>query len=221
MNSADINDHSISIPQPAPDARYPRPVVRRATPADADAVADIVARSFPDKFLPAFVTEERAIRALTPYIRATITRSGNYVFVATLDGKPAGTVSLCVRRVVVLGVFGMFVRAIGLAGALRAMLVLGMLGDPAPAPDEAYVEVLGVAPEYQRHGVGRALMVAVEEFARDLRKRRLTLYVTANNGGAQALYISCGMSVQQRTPSLVGLILFHAPGFWRMEKRLA
>ncbi len=179
-----------------------------------------VARSFPDKFLPAFATEERAIRALTPYIRATITRTGNYVFVATLDGKTAGTISLCVRRVVVLGVFGMFVHAIGLAGALRAMLVLGMLGDPSPAPDEAYVEVLGVAPEHQRHGVGRAMMAAVEEFARDLRKRRLTLYVTANNRGAQALYLSCGMTVQQRTPSLVGFILFHAPGFWRMEKRL-
>ncbi len=211
MSSTDINGHN---------TQRPLPVVRRATPADADAIADIVARSFPDKFLPAFVTEERAIRALTPYIRATITRSGNYVFVATLDGKPAGTVSLCVRRVVVMGVFGMFVRAVGLPAALRAMLVLGMLGDPSPAPDEAYVEVLGVAPEHQRHGVGRALMVAIEEFARDLRKRRLTLYVTANNSGAQALYLSCGMTVQQRTPSLVGLILFHAPGFWRMEKRL-
>lgn len=199
---------------------HPAPRVRRATAEDAAAVANIVARAFPDKFLPAFVTEERAIRALTPYIRAAITRNGNYVFVATLGDQIAGTVSLCVRRAMVMGVFGMFVRAVGLPGALRAVLVLGMLGDPAPAPDEAYVEVLGVAPEYQRHGLGRALMVAAEDLARVLRKRRLTLYVTANNHAAQSLYISRGMAVQRRTPSLVGLVLFHAPGFWRMEKRL-
>jgi len=203
------------------ELKTPRPVVvRRATPADAPAIADIVARSFPDKFLPAFATEERAIRALTPYIHASITRAGNYVFVATIGDQIAGTVSLCVRKAIVIGVFGMFVRAVGLPGALRAMLVLGMLGDPSPTPDEAYVEVLGVAPEFQRHGVGRAMMVAVEAFARELRKRRLTLYVTANNHAAQALYTGQGMTVQRRTPSLVGLVLFRAPGFWRMEKRL-
>ena len=125
------------------------------------------------------------------------------------------------QKGIVSGVAGMFYRAVGFWGAVRALLVLSLLSDPAPAPDEAYVEVLGVAPERQGHGVGRALMIAAEEMARSLHKRRLTLYVTSNNRTAQALYLSCGMKVKRRTASLAGRLVFHAPGFWRMEKALA
>ncbi len=57
--------------------------------------------------------------------------------------------------------------------------------------------------------------------ARSLHKRRLTLYVTANNHGAQELYLSRGLTVRRRSRSFVGWLLFHAPGFWRMEKVLA
>ncbi len=197
------------------------PIVRRAVEADAPGIARVVARAFKDKFHPAFGTEEKAIRALTPYVAAEMTRRGNYVFVATVGDAVVGSVSVSTQKSFVAGVAGMFYRAVGFWGTVRALLVLGFLSDPAPAPDEAYVEVLGVAPEYQRRGVGRALMIAAEEMARALHKRRLTLYVTANNRAAQTLYLSRGLHVQRQTPSLVGLLLFHAPGFWRMEKRLA
>lgn len=196
------------------------PVVRRATEADAPGIARVVARAFKEKFHPAFGTEEKAIRALTPYVAAEMTRRGNYVFVATVGEAVVGSVSLSTQKSVVSGIAGMFYRAVGFWGTVRALVVLGFLSDPAPAPDEAYVEVLGVAPEYQRQGVGRALMIAAEEMARSLHKQRLTLYVTANNRAAQTLYLSRGLKVQRRTPSIVGLILFHAPGFWRMEKAL-
>lgn len=194
--------------------------VRSASEADADAMAAIVARAFADKFLPAFGTMERAICALTPYVAAEVTRRGNYVFVAEVDGVVAGSVSVSTQRGFVRGVPGMFYRALGFWGAMRALFVLSFLGDPAPAPDEAFVEVLGVAPEYQRRGVGRALMVAAEAHARTLRKRRLTLYVTANNRPAQTLYLSRGLAVQRKLPSVTGWLLFHAPGYWRMEKPL-
>jgi ribosomal protein S18 acetylase RimI-like enzyme len=194
--------------------------IRPAEQGDAAAIARIVARAFADKFMPAFGTEEKAVRALTPYIAAEMTRRGNYVFVATMDGVVVGSVSVSTQRSFVNGVAGMFYRALGFWGAARALLVLGFLSDPAPAPDEAYVEVLGVAPEYHRLGIGRALMVAAEAHARGLHKRRLTLYVTSNNRGAQELYLSRGMKVQRRIPSLVGFLLFRAPGYWRMEKAL-
>lgn len=195
-------------------------VVRRAEEADVPAMAAIVARAFADKFLPAFGTEERAIRALSPYVAAETARRGNYVFVAQADGVVVGSVSVSTQRGAVRGVPGMFIRALGFWGAMRALLVLSLLGDPAPAPDEAFVEVLGVAPEYRRRGVGRALMIAAEEHARSLRKRRLALYVTANNYSAQRLYLSRGLVVQRRLPSVTGWLFFRAPGFWRMEKAL-
>ncbi len=188
--------------------------------SDAPAVARVVARAFKDKFNPAFGTEDIAIRALTPYIAAEMTRRGNHVFVATVGDVIVGSVSVSTQKSIVSGVAGMFYQAIGFWNTVRAIVVLSFLSDPAPAPDEAYVEVLGVAPEYQRRGVGRALMVAAEEMARSLHKQRLTLYVTANNRAAQTLYLSRGLHVQRQTPSIVGLLLFHAPGFWRMEKSL-
>jgi ribosomal protein S18 acetylase RimI-like enzyme len=219
MNNYGASQHS-SRPEGTRNSQ-PSPVVRRAVEADAPGIARVVARAFKDKFHPAFGTEEKAIRALTPYVAAEMTRRGNYVFVATVGDAVVGSVSVSTQKSFVSGVAGMFYRAVGFWGMVRALLVLGFLSDPAPAPDEAYVEVLGVAPEYQRQGVGRALMIAAEEMARSLHKRRLTLYVTANNRAAQTLYLSRGLHVQRQTPSLVGLLLFHAPGFWRMEKRLA
>jgi ribosomal protein S18 acetylase RimI-like enzyme len=212
----------VGVP-PQSSVRSPQsfPVVRRAMAADAPAIARVVARAFKDKFHPAFGTEEKAIRALTPYIGAEMTRRGNHVFVAVIGEEIVGSVSVCTQRSSVSGVTGMFYHAVGLWGTVRALFVLSFLSDPAPGPDEAYVEVLGVAPEYQGRGVGRALMIAAEEMARSLHKRRLTLYVTSNNRTAQALYLSRGLKVKRRSSSLVGRVLFHAPGFWRMEKTLA
>ncbi|MDQ2783780.1 MAG: GNAT family N-acetyltransferase [Chloroflexota bacterium] len=202
------------------DRPQPSLIVRRAVHGDAPGIARVVARAFKDKFNPAFGTQEKAVRALTPYIAAEMTRRGNHVFVATVDDLIVGSVSVSTQKSFVSGVAGMFYRAVGFWGAVRALVVLGFLSDPAPTPDEAYVEVLGVAPEYQRQGVGRALMIAAEEMARSLHKRRLTLYVTSNNRAAQTLYLSRGLKMQRQTPSIVGWLLFHAPGFWRMEKVL-
>ncbi|MCA1667253.1 MAG: GNAT family N-acetyltransferase [Thermomicrobia bacterium] len=213
MSNNDASQSSVLRPQSFP-------IVRRAVEADAPEVARVVARAFKDKFNPAFGTEEKAIRALTPYIAAEMTRRGNHVFVATVGEVVVGSVSVSTQKSFVSGVAGMFYHAVGFWGTVRALLVLGFLSDPAPAPDEAYVEVLGVAPEYQRQGVGRALMIAAEEMARSLHKRRLTLYVTSNNRAAQTLYRSRGLNVQRQMRSLVGWLLFHAPGFWRMEKVL-
>jgi ribosomal protein S18 acetylase RimI-like enzyme len=196
------------------------PIVRPAMHADAPGIARVVARAFKDKFNPAFGTEEKAIRALTPYIAAEMTRRGNHVLVATVNDTVVGSVSVSTQKGFVSGVTGMFYRSVGLWGTVRALFVLSFLSDPAPAPDEAYVEVLGVAPEYQRRGVGRALMIAAEELARSLNKRRLTLYVTSNNRGAQELYLARGLKKQRQSASIVGWLLFRAPGFWRMEKSL-
>lgn len=54
------------------------------------------------------------------------------------------------------------------------------------------VLALGVHPERQRRGVGRALMHALIERAREAGLTRLELYVRADNERAIALYRSCG-----------------------------
>ena len=111
--------------------------IRLAEQQDAPAVARIVAHAFADKFLPAFRTHDRAVRALTPYVAAEMTRRGNYVFVGILDGTVVGSVSVSTQRSYVNGVAGMFYRALGFWGTARALFVLSFLSDPAPAPDEA------------------------------------------------------------------------------------
>jgi len=104
------------------------PTVRRAMARGCAGDCAVVARAFRDKFQPAFGTEEKAIRALTPYIAAEMTRRGNYVFVATIGGEIVGSVSVSTARSFVSGVAGMFYQAVGLwgtvAGALRAQFPL-------------------------------------------------------------------------------------------------
>jgi ribosomal protein S18 acetylase RimI-like enzyme len=55
-----------------------------------------------------------------------------------------------------------------------------------------YLEDLFVIPAARRRGVGRALMLHAEQFARDTGAERLTLSTAHDNHAAQALYRSVG-----------------------------
>jgi ribosomal protein S18 acetylase RimI-like enzyme len=58
--------------------------------------------------------------------------------------------------------------------------------------DPPELQDVSVRPEYRRRGVASALTVAAEREARDRRFDRLRLGVSADNGGAQALYRGLG-----------------------------
>jgi ribosomal protein S18 acetylase RimI-like enzyme len=58
--------------------------------------------------------------------------------------------------------------------------------------DQAHVRMLGVDPEVQRRGVGRALMEASLDQAHRAGKRRVTLETTVDMVPAQRLYESMG-----------------------------
>ncbi|MGH9297420.1 MAG: ribosomal protein S18-alanine N-acetyltransferase [Acidimicrobiales bacterium] len=60
------------------------------------------------------------------------------------------------------------------------------------AVGEGHVTTIGVAPRWQRHGVGRRLMLAVAATARERGAEDLTLEVRVTNTGAQALYHEFG-----------------------------
>ena len=60
----------------------------------------------------------------------------------------------------------------------------------------AHVEVIAVTPEAERRGVARALMDAIEEWARRRGFRHVTLNVFDRNTRAKALYDSLGYEVE-------------------------
>ena len=71
--------------------------------------------------------------------------------------------------------------------------VLGQL-----AADEAEILSIGVAPDWQRHGLGARLMDGLARAASRGQAKRLFLEVAADNAGAQALYAKLGFSEMSR-----------------------
>ena len=67
--------------------------------------------------------------------------------------------------------------------------------DPALAPDESHIRMLGVDPAARGGGVGRSLMQAGIERARVQGKRFVTLRTTPVMTAAQALYASMGFEL--------------------------
>jgi GNAT superfamily N-acetyltransferase len=57
---------------------------------------------------------------------------------------------------------------------------------------------LAVAPEWRGRGVGSALMLAAEDWARAQGAERMVLDLAANNSGAQRLYERLGYEVEPR-----------------------
>ena len=91
------------------------------------------------------------------------------VLVAVEDGRILGTATLEIER-----------RIPG-----------GHSRDPL-GPDEAHIRMLGVDPDARGRGVGRALVEACIERAREAGKGRLTLNTTEQMGAAIAMYRSLG-----------------------------
>lgn len=58
--------------------------------------------------------------------------------------------------------------------------------------DEGYVFNIAVAPPFRRQGAARALLSALDRFAREKRLAFLSLEVRVSNSAAIALYRSCG-----------------------------
>ena len=64
-------------------------------------------------------------------------------------------------------------------------------------PDKAWVQTLGVLPEYRRRGLATQLLFLAYALARDMGKRRVGLSVDASSlTGAQKLYEKAGMRVE-------------------------
>jgi GNAT superfamily N-acetyltransferase len=62
---------------------------------------------------------------------------------------------------------------------------------------DAYIGELVVADRAARHGIGRALVAAADEWARDQGLRNLTLHTGAFNTGARAFYADLGFAEEE------------------------
>lgn len=84
--------------------------------------------------------------------------------------------------------------------------LLGFLAASERRGRDLYVEGLATATEARRQGVGRALLRAAIDFAREARAATLSLHVWTGNQAAIGLYRSEGFDVRLRVPR------FYAPG---------
>ena len=69
---------------------------------------------------------------------------------------------------------------------------LSMTRDPHPASKHVADLGLMVAVDFRRRGVGRALMLAAEDWAQSVGVRKIELHVFPHNAGAIALYDDLG-----------------------------
>lgn len=74
------------------------------------------------------------------------------------------------------------------------------LHQPTPLESNSHVTELSIAvhPEYRRRGIARKLLDAAGDWAREQKKRKLSLRVLATNRAAINLYESCGFLEQGR-----------------------
>jgi len=192
--------------------------VRRARIGDADAISHVLTSSLGDKLRPAFgAGTERVLSALA---RHDLTRPGERHFVAELAGGVVGAVHLALAQAPDPGFAERVAAEVGWPRAVRAVVVLSTIAHSRLAPDEAYVEELGVLPHARRRGAAAALLAACEEEARRAGRARMTLWVTSNNAAAISLYEKQGFHARRRRHSLGARIFLRVPGTVFMEKAL-
>jgi ribosomal protein S18 acetylase RimI-like enzyme len=146
-----------------------RVAIRSATPADREFLASLAER-LADFDRPAWRSHEEIAdgdrRAL--YEAIDHPRPGTELFIAELDGVPAGC------------------------------LLMWTLEDYFSQQWHAHVSVIAVTKAAEGHGVGRALMDHAERWATTRGHTSITLSVFEGNRRAQRLYERAGYSTEMR-----------------------
>ena len=195
------------------------PAIRAVAQDDADEVAGLVAEALADKYRPAL--GRRAVAGIAELVRRdAVSGGGARRWVAEIDGRIAGSVSLAIAPEIDAGFPATLAGAVGWPRAIRATLVLSLLAHGRLAPDEAYIDELAVAGWARRRGVAGALLRTCAAEARSAGRRRLTLWVTIDNAAARSLYEGAGFREIRRRRWWTGRLIFGAPGAILMERRL-
>lgn len=192
--------------------------IRQATERDAEAIARILAEGLGDKYRPAF--GRHADRALAAIVRETRDRPPAGYRVAVDDADRPLAVAHLSLEPSDAPIHDAVAAAVGTLTALRASIVLMAFAKGRMGADEAHLDELSVAPHARRRGIATALLEECAAVATAAGKGRLTLWVTGDNTGAQALYARSGFRVARRRAWLVGRLLFGSRGALQMERPL-
>ncbi|HEY1276512.1 MAG TPA: GNAT family N-acetyltransferase [Thermoleophilaceae bacterium] len=198
------------------------PVVRRAGPADEDAVAALLHESAADMYNRFAGGRERALRVLRRAFREPGTNAGaDVIWVAELDGRVAGVAAAFpVDEAVDRG--GAFLRL-----TLRSippwrwpgtlwLYWAGGRAAPSPPGESLYIDALATIPELRRRGAASALLDAIEQLARKRGLPAVALDTSLDNKPARALYARAGFEEVAYRPPGRGL-----PGFVALVKPLS
>jgi ribosomal protein S18 acetylase RimI-like enzyme len=197
----------------APDD-LPGPRVRRARPAEAEAIALILHQSAVDMYDRFAVGRERALRTLERAVgEPGNVASAEVVWVVELDGSVAAAMTAfpvqeAARRS--RAFLRLALRAAPLWHWPRAVGLFwrGGRASPGPPARALYIDALAVDPSFRRRGAARALLAQAERQARSRGLPSVALDTTVDNAAARALYAAAGFrEVATRRP-LRGLPAF-------------
>lgn len=168
--------------------------VRFAGPDDDPAIASLVVEGFLDKFRPVFGKRmDRSLKIMEKWIGLEHASGGvtSLVVEGYSTGELAGSVGVRTgasrEDVLARGLWNAFTRNLGFPRAVWATTLLSFPRYSSRS-SEAYVERLVISPSFRRQGMGRRLLSAAEDLARDTGKKTVGLHVTGNNLAALRLY---------------------------------
>jgi ribosomal protein S18 acetylase RimI-like enzyme len=185
----------------------PEPLVRRARPEDAEAVAHIfyeTSSDWYDRYTGGRAGALRVLRA--QFVRAGTGGSFDVCTVAELDGEVAAAVTAYPAREGARRAGRSLRTALARLPPVRwpgAIRIFDRSGrrSTAPPADTMYVDVLATDERMRRRGAARALMIEVERRASDAGLRAIALETDSGNEPALALYRGLGFDAVGRHPA--------------------
>jgi len=176
--------------------------IRNKEPVDNIAAARLIVEAFKGKYLA--LTDGKWDKAvIIAEAEMEFRGSMDNFFVAGRENGVIGAIEIISSEIpgILSGdLLSIYFKHLGFGKGLRATYLLSLLSRNIDE-HEACVSSLAVADEARGAGVARALLSRGEEFAREIGKRKVSLWVTEANTSAVHLYESSGYVTTQTSES--------------------
>lgn len=186
--------------------------MRHATLADINRIVAIHADAFHRTFVAAFGRKryDDGLRVMADVWRRQGVVGLQGMWVAEVDGYVVGTITMRSRGgywvPTSVPVEWLFIRALGFVRGLYALNALSFI-EHHITTNELYITDVAVDQEFQRRGVGRAMLTHALLHAERYQLGQVSLYVDAANQPALALYQGLGFYVANTHHSFMGWFL--------------